>query len=73
MKMEWAVLAGAIIIAASMLFVGRYQITGTSDGGTVYRLDRWSGQIAQCGFAKFKIQDGPGLILLSCERGITNQ
>jgi hypothetical protein len=65
MKLEWAVLAGAALIAASILFVGRFEISavgygsGPGEGATsqeaVYRLDRWTGQIAYCSL------DGYGL------------
>ena len=55
MKIAWETLAAAILIAASILFIGRYQISGIGYGwsGTgstqlVYRLDRWTGQINRC-------------------------
>ena len=56
-----AVLAGALIIAGSILFIERYQITamgygwsGGGEGGSdtseekVFRLDRWTGDIEYC-------------------------
>ena len=58
MRAGWTVLAGAALIAASILFIGRWQISaigyGYKDGDddttkeTVYRLDRWTGQIESC-------------------------
>ena len=54
MKIAWETLAAAILIAASILFIGRYQISGIGWGGpgssaqVVYRLDRWTGQINRC-------------------------
>lgn len=40
------VIIGAMLVAASILVVGRYQISG--DGDAFYRLDRWSGKIELC-------------------------
>lgn len=54
MKIAWEILAAAILLAASILFIGRYQIsaTGSGPGGhdldVVYRLDRWTGSIDTC-------------------------
>ena len=60
MRLEWVVLAGAALIAGSILFIGRYEITaagyGFSGGATaadttdetVFRLDRWTGEIRTC-------------------------
>jgi hypothetical protein len=69
MRIELAVLAGATMIAASILYIERYQIsavaygytegddkTGTSDEA-VYRLDRWTGQLEYCSLGG---QDPPG-------------
>ena len=58
MNLRWEVLTGAALIAASILFIGRYQISaygyGYMEGDkeqeteTVYRLDRWTGNIVHC-------------------------
>ena len=54
MKVAWETLAAAILVAASILFIGRYQIStvGYQAPGpnmqTVYRLDRWTGKIDMC-------------------------
>jgi len=55
MKVTWETLAAAVVVAASILFVGRYQIstagTGASPGNGstfVYRLDRWTGNVVEC-------------------------
>ena len=60
MRTGWAVIIGAVLIAASILFIGRWEITATAygyNGGegngdttsqTVYRLDRWSGRTEAC-------------------------
>jgi hypothetical protein len=54
MKISWETLLAAVVIATSVLVVGRYQIssagTGAQNGGTtyVYRLDRWTGTIVVC-------------------------
>ena len=62
MQIRWETLAGAVLIAASILIVGRWDISaigyGYAAGGgsqvsdteneTVYRLDRWSGRIDSC-------------------------
>jgi len=68
--MKWltpiAVLIGACLIAASILFIGRWQISAigfgykefgaSPDNNTqgVYRLDRWTGSIDYCvmGYSK---------------------
>jgi hypothetical protein len=45
-----AVLVGAVIIAASILFVERWQITAPADTDSViiFRLDRWTGETMVC-------------------------
>lgn len=54
MKIAWETLAAAVLIAASILIIGRYQISaigyGYQNGGAqlVYRLDRWTGHINRC-------------------------
>lgn len=60
MTIRWEVLVGAVIIASSILYIGRWEITaagyGFSGGSstsdttdeTVFRLDRWSGEIDSC-------------------------
>jgi len=58
---EIAILLGAVIVAASIMLVGRYDVAVTGDvypilgrvrqaAGThyIYRLDRWTGQIDFC-------------------------
>ena len=46
MKAALAVLAGSLIIAASVLIVGRWQIAGTVSA--MLKLDRWSGAVDYC-------------------------
>ncbi len=54
MKFTWETLVAAILVAASILFIGRYQISAigylSPIGGAqvVYRLDRWTGKIDTC-------------------------
>ncbi len=54
MKLAWETLLAAVLIAAAVLLVGRYQISaigsGTNNGNAnvVYRLDRWTGRIDRC-------------------------
>jgi hypothetical protein len=54
MKIAWETLAATVLIAASILFIGRYQISaagsGAQYGGTfvVYQLDRWTGKVDRC-------------------------
>ena len=59
MTVRWEILVGAIVIATSILFVGRYQISAIgfgyaiesnpdNDTEAVYRLDRWTGKIDYC-------------------------
>lgn len=56
--MKWALLILAVLtaggsVAASILFIGRWQIAaiGYGDGASqgLYRIDRWTGEIVQCG------------------------
>jgi hypothetical protein len=42
-----AILCGSVLIAAAILVAFRWQIAA-SGGAIVYRLDRWSGNIAVC-------------------------
>ena len=50
MKVAWETLAAAVLVAASILFIGRYQISAVASDGpynriqAVYRLDRWTGK-----------------------------
>ena len=46
MNTGWAVLAGAVLIAASVLLIGRYQIAADKD--TLYRMDRWTDELELC-------------------------
>ena len=64
---QWAIpaalLVGAMLISASILFVGRWEISAVgygyrggpdatdhdTDTEFVYRLDRWTGQVEECG------------------------
>jgi hypothetical protein len=56
---EIAIVAGCALIAASILFTNRWEISATSYGymegnkattsEVVYRLDRWTGEIRSCG------------------------
>jgi hypothetical protein len=49
MKLRWEILIGAALIAASIAWVGRWQISGIPGERIVaYRLDRWSGTIDYC-------------------------
>lgn len=42
-----AVIVGAVAIAAAILLAGRWQIAD-GQGGAVYRIDRWTGQVVVC-------------------------
>ena len=49
MRLALAVLGGAALVAASILFVERYQLTTVSgENEAIYRLDRWTGRITEC-------------------------
>ena len=50
MRLVVALLAGSALIAASIAYVGRWQISAVSSNGSevVYRLDRWTGEIVTC-------------------------
>lgn len=51
MKVAWEMLVAAVLVAASILFIGRYQISAAVGEGpfgktqAVYRLDRWTGKV----------------------------
>jgi hypothetical protein len=47
MRMIASILVGAAMIAAALLVVFRWEIT-TPHVGLVYRLDRWTGNVALC-------------------------
>lgn len=47
MKLEIAVLCGAAIIAASVALTNHYEMEMRSEGG-LFRLNRWTGEIAVC-------------------------
>jgi hypothetical protein len=55
-----AILAGALIIGLSILFVGRWSVVAGSNIDPrelsyvgVYRLDRWTGAVTWCGRALY--------------------
>lgn len=49
-----AILFGCLLISASILFIGHYQISAydggmpNSSGATIFRLDRWTGRVDFC-------------------------
>jgi hypothetical protein len=47
MKLEWAVLAGAALIAGAIAITNHWQIELVPQAG-VLRLDRWTGKIDGC-------------------------
>lgn len=74
--MNWqtplAVIVGAGVIAFSVAFTGRYEIAA-ANSENIYRLDRWTGEIRQCGvnmtdgdeLRRRILQDGA--MIASCE------
>lgn len=54
MKVAWETLVAAVLVAGSISFVGRYQISAIGyavpgfDTKAVFRLDRWTGKIDKC-------------------------
>lgn len=54
MKLAWETLVAAVLVAASILFIGRYQIavagfgSQMSSGTEILRLDRWTGKVVVC-------------------------
>jgi hypothetical protein len=46
MRTDLAILLGAALIGAAILFIFRYDVTN-NPGGT-YRLDRWTGAVERC-------------------------
>jgi hypothetical protein len=71
MKIAWETLAAAILVAACILFIGRYQISsigyGWENGGAekIYRLDRWTGKIDEC--TESQTKDGPNRIACAAD------
>jgi hypothetical protein len=47
MRLEWAVLAGAGLIAAAVLLTNHWQMQVVSGSG-LFRLDRWTGEVTVC-------------------------
>jgi hypothetical protein len=47
MRTELAIAFAGVVIALTLGLVGRWQIAASGD--KVYRLDRWTGEIDQCG------------------------
>ncbi|HEX4158837.1 MAG TPA: hypothetical protein VHY79_10200 [Rhizomicrobium sp.] len=43
-----AILVGAAAISGSILFIGRWEISGGDNSTTIIRLDRWTGKIDAC-------------------------
>jgi hypothetical protein len=48
MRTDFAILLGAALIGAAILFIFRYDVTN-NPGGT-YRLNRWTGAVERCMF-----------------------
>ena len=59
-----ALLLGAFLVSGILLFIGRWQIAA-STGDTVYRLDRWTGEIDLCSYdvERMKRED---IFVLTC-------
>ena len=65
MKSEWAILAGALLIAGAILATNHWQMATLSGGGIV-SLNRWTGEISAC-IAKEPDSDAPkGTTLAVC-------
>lgn len=47
MKLEWAVLGGAWLIALCVLLTNHYEMGMRPEGG-LFRLNRWTGSISVC-------------------------
>lgn len=83
MKAALAILVGCALIAASILFIGHWQISaigfgyaapdnpGSNDTETVYRLDRWTGRIEICSLNQNqnveKDLQEKGALVISCK------
>jgi hypothetical protein len=54
-----AIIIAGILVSASVAFVGRWGLSGGDNSNmTVYRLDRWSGQIEVCNIDMIARQNG---------------
>jgi hypothetical protein len=61
MRTVWAILGGAALIAAAVLFIFRWEIIGS--GEAVYRVDRWTGQVVSCAMTRpFEFDCGSELV-----------
>ncbi len=47
MKLEWAVLAGAALIAAAVALTNHWE-AWTRPEGAIFRLNRWTGEVSAC-------------------------
>jgi hypothetical protein len=56
MKVSFAIVLGAALIAVTLLFLFRWEISGV--GGQAYRLDRWTGRITSCNVPSALQSDG---------------
>jgi hypothetical protein len=57
------ILAGAALIAGSILFTNRWEISGAANNDnpySVYRLDRWTGTIEYCDADMAKLKENLG-------------
>ncbi len=51
-----AVVAGALIVAATMAAVFRYEVTPVSTTVAAHRFDRWTGKIQICTYQKARME-----------------
>ena len=70
MRLEFAVLAGAVLIAGAIAITNRWEIIRTP-GAAVFMLDKWSGVVTVCAPLKGDLYSaGPGYQLrCSSQRG----
>ncbi len=47
MKLEWAVLAGLALVALAVLITNHWQMQAVPGSG-LFRLNRWTGEVAVC-------------------------
>jgi len=66
MKLEWAVLGGAALIAGAVMLTSHWQMQVVSGSG-LFRLDRWTGEITVCETKKEPLDLPDGKFVQVCQ------
>ena len=66
MKTEWAILGGALVIAAAVMVTDHWQMAVTPAGG-MFRLNRWTGEVSVCVLREDTLSPAPGRFVDGCK------